>query len=66
MTAAVLLVSETLVIAATIRLNALCPQRELGIIRLAGASNFSIQLPFVLEGILAESLGAGFAMPGNY
>jgi cell division transport system permease protein len=34
--------------------------------RLVGASNFSIQLPFVLEGILAASLGAVFAIVGNY
>jgi cell division transport system permease protein len=64
--AAVMLVSATLLIATTIRLSAFSRRREIGIMRLVGASNFSIQLPFVLEGILAASLGAVFAIAGNY
>jgi cell division transport system permease protein len=64
--AAVMLVSATLLIATTIRLSAFSRRREIGIMRLVGASNFSIQLPFVLEGILAASLGAVFAIVGNY
>ena len=34
--------------------------------RLVGASKFSIQLPFILEGIIAATLGALFAIAGNY
>jgi cell division transport system permease protein len=64
--ATVMLVSATLLIATTIRLSAFSRRREIGIMRLVGASNFSIQLPFVLEGILAASLGAVFAIAGNY
>lgn len=64
--AAVMLVSATLLIATTIRLSAFSRRREIGIMRLVGASNFSIQLPFVLEGILAASLGAALAIAGNY
>lgn len=41
----------------TIRLAAFSRRREIGIMRLVGASNFSIQLPFLLEGALAGLVG---------
>ena len=41
----------------TIRLSAFNRRRETGIMRLVGASNFSIQLPFLLEGVIAGLLG---------
>ena len=56
--AAVMLLSATLLIATTIRLSAHSRRREISIMRLVGASRFSIQLPFVLEGLLAAVLGA--------
>ena len=56
--AGVMLLSATLLIATTIRLSAFSRRREIGIMRLVGASNFSIQLPFVLEGIFAATIGA--------
>ena len=34
--------------------------------RLVGASKFAIQLPFILEGIIATALGALLAIAGNY
>ncbi len=55
--AGVMLLSATLLIATTIRLSAFSRRREISIMRLVGASNFSIQLPFVLEGIFAALLG---------
>ena len=64
--AAVMLLSATLLISTTIRLSAFSRRREIGIMRLVGASKFSIQLPFILEGIIAASLGAGLAIIGNY
>lgn len=64
--ASVMLLSATLLIATTIRLSAFSRRREIGIMRLVGASKFSIQLPFVLEGIIAASLGSGLAIAGNY
>ena len=64
--AGVMLLSATLLISTTIRLSAFSRRREIGIMRLVGASMFSIQLPFILEGIIAASLGAGLAIAGNY
>ena len=64
--AAVMLVSATLLIATTIRLSAFSRRREIGIMRLVGAGNFSIQLPFILEGIIAASIGSALAIYGNY
>jgi cell division transport system permease protein len=57
------LVAVTL-ISATIRVAAFNRRRETGIMRLVGASSFSIQLPFVLEGALAGLLGALLAIGG--
>ena len=42
----------------TIRLAAFSRRREIGIMRLVGASNITIQLPFVLEGVIAGLVGA--------
>jgi cell division transport system permease protein len=59
--AALMLVSSALLISTTIRLSAFSRRRELGIMRLVGASNFSIQLPFILEGVVAAFIGSVFA-----
>lgn len=56
--AGLMLISATLLISTTIRLSAFSRRRELGIMRLVGASNFSIQLPFVLEGVVAALIGS--------
>ena len=64
--AGVMLLSATLLISTTIRLSAFSRRREIGIMRLVGASKFSIQLPFILEGIIAAALGALLAIAGNY
>lgn len=56
--AAVMLISATLLIGTTIRLSAFSRRREIGIMRLVGASNFSIRLPFILEGVIAATLGS--------
>ncbi|WP_221583921.1 permease-like cell division protein FtsX [Microbacterium sp. G2-8] len=59
--AALMLVSAVLLIATTIRLSAYARRREVEIMRLVGASNGTIQTPFVLEGVLAAFLGAALA-----
>ena len=64
--AGVMLLSATLLISTTIRLSAFSRRREIGIMRLVGASKFSIELPFILEGIIAATLGAVLAIAGNY
>ena len=55
------LVCSVLLVATTIRLNAFTRRRETGIMRLVGASNLVIQLPFVLESMIAAVAGAGIA-----
>lgn len=59
--AALMLVSAVLLIATTIRLSAYARRREVEIMRLVGASNGTIQTPFVLEGVFAAFLGAALA-----
>jgi len=60
--AAVMLVAAALLIATTIRLSAFSRRRELGIMRLVGASNGFIQTPFVLEGVIAALIGSILAV----
>ncbi|MBX3093475.1 MAG: permease-like cell division protein FtsX [Cryobacterium sp.] len=56
--AVLMLVAAVLLIATTIRLSAFSRRREIGIMRLVGASNRFIQTPFILEGVLAALIGA--------
>jgi len=62
--AAVMLLAAVLLITTTIRLSAMSRRRETGIMRLVGASNLFIQLPFMLEGAIAATIGAGLAVGG--
>ncbi|GII91081.1 permease-like cell division protein FtsX [Sinosporangium siamense] len=55
--AGILVVSAFLLIGNTVRLSAYNRRRETGIMRLVGASNLYIQLPFVMEGVIAGLLG---------
>ncbi|GAB6898713.1 permease-like cell division protein FtsX [Kineosporia succinea] len=59
--AAVTLLCSVLLVATTIRLTAFTRRRETGIMRLVGASNFFIQLPFILESMIAAAVGAVLA-----
>jgi cell division transport system permease protein len=54
-------VAAALLISNTIRVAAFSRRRETGIMRLVGASNFYIQLPFLLEGAIAGLIGAVIA-----
>lgn len=60
--AAVMLLAAILLITTTIRLSAISRRRETGIMRLVGASNLFIQLPFMLEGAIAATIGAALAV----
>lgn len=62
--AAVMLLAAVLLITTTIRLSAMSRRRETGIMRLVGASNLFIQLPFMLEGAIAATIGAALAVAG--
>ena len=59
--AGLMLVAAMLLISTTIRLSAFSRRREIGIMRLVGASNRFIQTPFILEGIIAALFGAVLA-----
>lgn len=59
--AALMLIAAVLLIATTIRLSAFARRRELGIMRLVGASNRFIQTPFILEGVFAALIGSALA-----
>jgi len=64
--AGVMIVTAVLLITTTIRLSAMSRRRETGIMRLVGASNLFIQLPFMLEGAVAALAGAALAAGGLY
>lgn len=59
--AGLLVLSAILQVSNTIRLAAFARRREIGIMRLVGASSWYIQLPFLLEAVVAALLGVGFA-----
>lgn len=59
--AVLMLIAAVLLIGTTIRLSAFARRREIGIMRLVGASNRFIQTPFVLEGVLAALIGSVLA-----
>ena len=59
--AVLMLIAAVLLIATTIRLSAYARRKEIGIMRLVGASNRFIQTPFVLEGVFAAFLGSALA-----
>jgi cell division transport system permease protein len=59
--AALMLVAAALLIATTIRLSAFSRRREIGIMRLVGASNRFIQTPFIIEGVAAALIGSVLA-----
>jgi len=50
-----------LLISNTLRIAAFNRRRETGVMKLVGASSLSIQLPFLLEGIISALIGWGFA-----
>jgi cell division transport system permease protein len=62
--ALVMLLAAVLLITTTIRLSAMSRRRETGIMRLVGASNLFVQLPFMLEGAIAAVVGAVLAVGG--
>nr|WP_231979091.1 FtsX-like permease family protein [Tessaracoccus coleopterorum] len=67
---ALLLLAGALQIANTIRMAAFTRRREIGIMRLVGASNIYILLPFLLESLVAGLIGvviaAGSLAAGYY
>ncbi len=58
---AFLLLAALLLVANTIRLAALARRREIGIMRLVGASTLYITLPFLLEALVTAIIGVALA-----
>jgi cell division transport system permease protein len=50
-----------LLISNTLRIAAFNRRRETGVMKLVGASSWSIQLPFLLEGVISAVIGWGLA-----
>jgi cell division transport system permease protein len=63
-TSLLLIVAAILQVSNTIRMTAYARRREIGIMRLVGASSWHIQLPFVLESMLAAVISAALAALG--
>lgn len=63
-TALLLIVAAILQVSNTIRMTAFARRREIGIMRLVGASSWHIQLPFVLESLVAALVSAALAAGG--
>ena len=55
-------VAAILLIGNTVRVAAYSRRRETGVMRLVGATRLSIQLPFLVEGIVAGLVGAAIAV----
>ena len=53
--------TAALLISNTLRIAAFNRRRETGVMRLVGASSWSIQLPFLLEGVISALIGWGLA-----
>ena len=59
--AAVLLLSATLLILNTIRMAIFARRREVAVMKLVGATNWFIRIPFMLEGLVQGMVGAAAA-----
>jgi cell division transport system permease protein len=60
--AIIMLVSAGALIGNTVRMAVFARRKEIGIMRLVGATNWFIRLPFVIEGVVEGLLGAGAAI----
>ena len=63
--AAFLLVAAILQVGNTIRLAAFARRKEIGIMRLVGASNLYISLPFLMETLVAALVGIALLAAGD-
>ena len=60
--AIIMLVSAAALIGNTVRLAVFNRRKEIGIMRLVGATNWHIRVPFLIEGMIEGLLGAGVAI----
>jgi len=64
--AAVLLAASVFLIVNTIRLATYARRREIEVMKLVGASNWFVRVPFLAEGFVQGAIGAGLAFGGVY
>jgi cell division transport system permease protein len=64
--ALVLLASALFLIVNTIRLATFARRREIEVMKLVGASNWFVRVPFMLEGLVQGAVGAGLAVGGMF
>jgi cell division transport system permease protein len=58
----VMLVSAAILIANTVRMGLFARRKEIGIMKLVGATNWRIRLPFLVEGLFESLIGATAAI----
>jgi cell division transport system permease protein len=62
----IMLVSAAALIGNTVRMAVFARRKEIGIMRLVGATNWHIRMPFLIEGIIEGMIGAGAAILGLF
>jgi cell division transport system permease protein len=60
--AVVMLISSAVLIANTVRMGLFARRKEIGIMKLVGATNWRIRIPFLIEGLVESLIGAAFAI----
>jgi cell division transport system permease protein len=64
--AAIMLISAAGLIGNTVRMAVFARRREIAIMKLVGATNWFIRVPFLIEGMVQGLLGAGMAILGLF
>jgi cell division transport system permease protein len=64
--AVIMLVSAVGLVANTLRMGMFARRKEIGIMRLVGATNWRIRVPFLIEGLVEALLGAATAIAGLF
>jgi cell division transport system permease protein len=64
--AIIMLISAGALIGNTVRMAVFARRKEIGIMRLVGATNWFIRTPFLIEGVIEGLLGAGAAIVGLF
>jgi cell division transport system permease protein len=64
--AVIMLASAIGLVANTLRMGMFARRKEIGIMRLVGATNWRIRVPFLIEGLVEAMLGAATAIAGLF
>ena len=64
--AVIMLASAIGLVANTLRMGMFARRKEIGIMRLVGATNWRIRVPFLIEGLVESMLGAAAAIAGLF